>query len=93
MTDAVTAWVRTQYPDSKSNFMTCFMERAQNLVLSWNLGVINLPSWLFLSTFEKPRKAIWQVRASASLDQLGRGMFGSDFGSVTFLFKTKEANF
>ena len=93
MTHAVTAWVRTQYPDSKSDFMTCFMERAQNLVLSFGTwGMINLPSWMFLSTFEKLRKKLLAGSRVASLLQLGRGMFGSDFGSVAFIFDEAKPN-
>ncbi|TBY53325.1 BREX-1 system adenine-specific DNA-methyltransferase PglX [Rhizobium leguminosarum bv. viciae] len=87
MTDAVTSWVNANYPDSKSDLMTCFMERARILTLpcgSW--GMINLPSWMFLSTFEKMRKKILSGSRVSSLLQLGRGIFGSDFGSVAFVF-------
>ncbi|MDX0488818.1 BREX-1 system adenine-specific DNA-methyltransferase PglX [Sinorhizobium medicae] len=93
MTDAVTNWVRTQYPDSKADLMTCFMERAHALALTFGTwGMINLPSWMFLSTFEKLRKKLLAGSRVASLLQLGRGIFGSDFGSVAFVFDVSQPN-
>lgn len=87
MTDGVTAWVRDNYPDSKADLMTCFMERARKLTRTFgSWGMINLPSWMFLSTFEKMRKKILAGSSVVSLLQLGRGIFGSDFGSVAFVF-------
>ena len=39
------AWAKVNFPDSKSDLMTCFMERAQDLVLAAGIwGMINLPS-------------------------------------------------
>ena len=47
-------------------------------------AMINLPSWMFLSSFETLRKDILQHQHIHSLLHLGRGVFGSDFGSVAF---------
>ena len=78
------AWVKDNYPDSKSDLMTCFMERARELAKgSW--GMINLPSWMFLNSFEKLRLKLLNGNKILSLLQLGRGIFGADFGSVAFV--------
>lgn len=80
------AWAKDNYPDSKSDLMTCFMERAQTLAQAKGLwGMINLPSWMFLSSFEKLRLRLLKVNKIMSLLHLGRGIFGADFGSVAFV--------
>ena len=75
-----------KYPDAKSDLMTCFIDRC--VELSWNLGLIGmivLPSWLFLGSFEKFRYKLLKRTTIISLIHLGRGMFGADFGSVAFV--------
>ena len=50
-------YLKSHYPISKSDLFAVFMEVIPNLTLkNGNFGIINLPSWLFLSTFEKIRK-------------------------------------
>ncbi|MCA9423022.1 MAG: BREX-1 system adenine-specific DNA-methyltransferase PglX, partial [Nitrospira sp.] len=85
MNPRLKAWVGDNYPDSKADFMTCFMERCFTLTLRLGFwGMINLPSWMFLSTFESFRSKLLTVNTFNSLLHLGRGIFGSDFGSVAF---------
>lgn len=79
-------WSKDNFPDSKSDLMTCFMERAQTLIQAKGLwGMINLPSWMFLSSFEKLRLSLLTANKIISLLHLGRGIFGADFGSVAFV--------
>ena len=85
MNPRLKAWVGQNYPDSKADFMTCFMERCSTLTLKLGFwGMINLPSWMFLSTFENFRSRLLTINRFTSLLHLGRGIFGSDFGSVAF---------
>lgn len=83
----------SKYPDSKSDLMTCFMERV--VTLAYRNGfcaMINLPSWMFLSSFERLReKLIRNIRIN-SLLHLGRGIFGSDFGTVAFVIQNVPPN-
>jgi hypothetical protein len=73
------------YLSSRADLMTCFMQRAMNFCLSKGFwGMINLPSWMFLSTFEKFRKGLIVNNKFDSMLHLGRGIFGSDFGSIAF---------
>lgn len=82
---ALGAWIKDNYPRSKSDLMTCFMERASYMTLQngyW--GMINLPSWMFLGSFQNCRAWLLEQHKIDTLLQLGRGIFGSDFGSVAF---------
>jgi hypothetical protein len=55
------------------------------------LGMINLPSWLFLSSFEKLRNIIVNEKHIDSLLHMGRGIFGVDWGSTSFIVKNGES--
>ena len=78
--------VRVSYPFSKADLMACFMERGLDLTFANGLlGMINLPSWLFLFSFEKLRKKIVKTSHIDSLLHMGRGIFGIDWGSTAFI--------
>ena len=80
-------WVNLHFQSAKSDLMTCFMKRCAVLSLPHALwGMINLPSWLFLSSFEDHREWLVTRQSFSSLLHLGRGIFGSDFGSSAFVF-------
>jgi hypothetical protein len=84
-------WLTENYPRARADLMTAFMERAESLGLDgarW--GMINLPSWLFLASFEELRRALLASSTFESLLHLGRGVFGSDFGSVAFVVTRKR---
>jgi len=87
-------YVNTNYPISKSDLMTIFMEVIPNMTKdNSRFALINLPSWLFLSSFEKIRKNYIDQFTFDSLLHMGRGIFGIDFGSVAFAIKkTKSEN-
>jgi type II restriction/modification system DNA methylase subunit YeeA len=81
------AFLDQEYPRGKPDLMTCFMEQANWLTLIGGFwGMINLPSWMFLQSFFDLRSWLIENVRFVSLLQLGRGIFGSDFGSVAFIF-------
>jgi hypothetical protein len=81
-------YVGKYYPTTKGDLMTVFMEVIPNLaVSSGRFALINLPSWLFLSSFEEIRSHYLQNYLFESLLHMGRGIFGIDFGSVAFAIK------
>lgn len=85
-------YINKEYPETKSDLMTVFMEVIPNMTVdNSRFALINLPSWLFLSTFEKLRKNYIDNFNFESLLHMGRGIFGIDFGSVAFTMK-KEQN-
>ena len=81
-------YVSNNYEDGKADLMTVFMMTATNATQSkgyW--AMINLPSWMFLSSFEELRRDIVENQQIIGLLHNGRGVFGSDFGSVTFIIQ------
>jgi len=87
MNSSLKEFVVQKYTLSKADLMTCFMERAQELNKEdgyW--GMINLPSWMFLSSFSDFRSFLIRQAQIRSLLHLGRGIFGADFGTVAFIF-------
>jgi hypothetical protein len=86
-------YVKSNYPNSKSDLMTCFMESGWNTIHNNGyLGMINLPSWLFLSSFEKLRDILVNDKHIDSLLHMGRGIFGVDWGSTSFIVKNGGSN-
>lgn len=93
MNDDLKNYINENYPISKSDLMTVFMELAISLTKEkGNIGMINLPSWMFLSSFENLREELLTNSYITSLIQFGRGIFGSDFGSVSFCLKKSKSN-
>ena len=86
MNAILSQFMKDEYPTGKADLMTAFMVRAQDLTTrggSW--AIIDLPSWMSLKSFEDLRRDLLQTQRIASLVHLGRGVFGSDFGSVAFV--------
>lgn len=84
-------YVNRYYKDTKSDLMTVFMEVIPNLTKdNFRFALINLPSWLFLSSFEKLRDHYLENYQFSSLLHMGRGIFGIDFGSVAFTIQKSK---
>ena len=84
-------YINAFYPETKSDLMTVFMEVIPNMTLdNSRFALINLPSWLFLSSFEKLRESYIEKYHFESLLHMGRGIFGIDFGSVAFTMKKEQ---
>lgn len=93
MNSVLSNYVKKYYPDSKTDLMTVFMEVSIRLLKKngyW--AMINWSSWMFLSSFENLRKNLLNSQHISNLLHLGRGIFGSDFGSVAFVMQNKESS-
>lgn len=93
MNSVLSSYVKKYYPDSKTDLMTVFMEVSIRLLKKngyW--AMINWSSWMFLSSFENLRKNLLNSQHISNLLHLGRGIFGSDFGSVAFVMQNKESS-
>jgi hypothetical protein len=85
-------WVAKNYSDAKNDLLTAFMARATELcVPSGQWGMIVLPSWMFLKTFASFREWFLESQRIESFLHLGRGLFGSDFGSDAFALTNAPA--
>lgn len=79
-------YVKKNYPDSKSDLSTIFMEKAIYLCnTNGFISMINIPVWMFISSFEKLRVKIINEDTIINMIHLGRGVFGSDFGTTSFV--------
>lgn len=88
MNTVLSNYVKKNYEAGKADLMTVFMMKAMDAILPngyW--AMINLPSWLFLPSFEQLRYKIITSQCICSLNYNGRGVFGSDFGSISFVVK------
>lgn len=87
MNAALAVRLKSEYPTTRFDLMTAFMERADKLCVPGGvIAMINLPSWMFLTSFAQMRFELLRRSRISSLLHLGRGVFGSDFGSVAFVF-------
>ena len=84
-------FVKKQYPDSKSDMSTVFMQKCMDYCTeSGYMSMINIPVWMFLSSYEKLRKDIIEKKTIVSMAHFGRGIFGSDFGTTSFVISNKH---
>ncbi|WP_026645359.1 BREX-1 system adenine-specific DNA-methyltransferase PglX [Bifidobacterium sp. AGR2158] len=86
-------YVEAHYPKGKSDLFAAFMLRFASLTEHngyW--GMINLPSWLTLSSFAGLRTWLLGNQFIASFLDLGRGIFGSDFGSIAFVCQQSDSS-
>ena len=91
MNSQLAGWTKQNFQKGCADLMTCFMERAIYLLDDKGFGgMINLPSWMFLSSFEDFRKELIGTIEIDTLLQFGRGIFGSDFGSVAFTLRKND---
>ncbi|MBQ9588227.1 MAG: BREX-1 system adenine-specific DNA-methyltransferase PglX [Bacteroidales bacterium] len=93
MNAELSLYVATNYPEGKADLMTVFMEKAWGSMLPLGyFAMINLPSWMFIASFIELRKTLVNNFQIESLLHLGRGIFGSDFGTVAFVVKNTIPN-
>lgn len=86
MNDKLSGFVKNNYPDSKSDMSTVFMERCLDLCTEIGyMSMINIPVWMFLSSYEKLRNNMIANNTFINMVHPGRGIFGSDFGTTTFV--------
>ncbi|MCG7380058.1 BREX-1 system adenine-specific DNA-methyltransferase PglX [Paenibacillus sp. ACRSA] len=86
MNPKLSSYVKETYPNSKSDMSTVFMEKALHLCKMFGMvSMINIPVWMFLSSFERLREDLILNKTFVNMLHLGRGVFGSDFGTTAFV--------
>lgn len=88
-------FVNKSYPDSKSDLSTAFMEQTLYLCKSSGfMSMINIPVWMFITSYERLREKLLAGNTLINLLHFGRGVFGADFGSTSFVLnKSHLANY
>jgi len=86
-------FVKASYPISKTDMSTVFMEKCSNLCKRCGyFAMINIPVWMFLVSFEKLRNKLINENRIVNMLHLGRGIFGSDFGTVAFVYNNQSVS-
>jgi hypothetical protein len=85
-------YAKANYPDSKSDLFAMFMERTMRMSLkNGMMAMINMQSWMFLSSFEKLRGKLLSNATLLSMAHLGERGFDTIGGAVVsttaFMFK------
>ncbi len=77
------AWVKDNYPDSKSDLFAMFIERNLDLARKQGtIAMITMQSWMFLSSFEALRARLLGQHTLLSMAHLGARAFDSIGGEV-----------
>ena len=86
LSDKLNEKVKIDYPNSKSDLSTICMERAIAMLKKHGyMTMINIPVWMFLSSYDKMRNEIVNHNTIVNMLHCGRGIFGSDFGTTAFV--------
>lgn len=80
--------VNTEYAAGKADLYAAFTLRNIQLAKkNGYIGMITIPNWMFLSSFEDMRHSIFRNAPISSLVHNGRGVWGADFGSCSYILK------
>lgn len=76
-------YVKKHYPDSKTDFFAIFMEKADSLLKkNAYYGMINMHSWMFLSSYESLREKVLRTNTIINMAHLGARAFEEIGGEV-----------
>ncbi len=82
------SFINKFYPDSKSDLYSVFIEKNFELAkVNSFISMITIPNWIFLSSFSSLREKIINNKTIDSFVHIGRGVWGSDFGSCAFIIR------
>ncbi|MDR9786287.1 MAG: BREX-1 system adenine-specific DNA-methyltransferase PglX [Peptococcaceae bacterium MAG4] len=81
-------YLKENYGDTWSDLSTVFMERSLRLCKNYKfVSLINIPVWMFISSYENMRDKLLSNFTFVNMLHLGRGVFGSDFGTTSFVIR------
>lgn len=88
------SFAQNNYPMTKSDLCTMFMEQALYLLKSNAIfAMINQQAWMFLSSFEKMRQKLIDGKTITTMAHMGFGAFGADFGTTAFTVRNCRISF
>ena len=78
-------YLKMKFENSKFDISTVFMEKSLFMCKKHGyMAMINIPVWMFLSSYEKLRTSLIENYTIINMVHPGRGIFGSDFGTTSF---------
>uniref|UniRef100_UPI0012982756 BREX-1 system adenine-specific DNA-methyltransferase PglX n=1 Tax=Roseimaritima sediminicola TaxID=2662066 RepID=UPI0012982756 len=95
MNPSMTAWVKKNFPATKSDLFAMFIERNMGLANRGGLvAMVTMQSWMFLSSLEKLRARLLEENTVISLAHLGPRAFDTIGGEVVsttaFIFESSS---
>ena len=79
-------YLKKNYPDTRFDLSTVVMEKSLSMCSSKGvMAMINIPSWMFISSYEGFRRSILTQNMISNMLHFARGVFGSDFGTTGFV--------
>jgi len=86
-------YAKEHYPISKYDLSTICMEKTLSMCTPTGMmAMINIPVWMSKSSFEELRHSLLTKHTFINMLHCGRGIFGSDFGTTTFVIRKKHIN-
>ena len=89
----LSAYVKKNYQDSKSDLFAVFMERGNAMVQTNGFNcMVTMQSWMFLSSFETMRNQILQVKTITNLMHMENMVMGIAFGTAVTVMQNAEVH-
>ena len=84
------SFVNSCYSSGKADIYGAFIQRNLDFCKENGfVGMITIPNWMFLSNFQDLRSSLMKSSTIYSLIHNGRGVWGPDFGSCSFILRNK----
>lgn len=93
MNSKLSKYVKTNYKDSKSDLFAVFIEKWCGMLKPYGFNsMVTMHSWMFLSSFEKMRKKIFENMAISSLMHMDNMVMRIAFGTAATVFRNFSMN-
>lgn len=81
--DCMSAWIKREYPEEKSNLCTCFIKRGFSIAKAKGYSsMVTMHSWMFLSSYKKMRATMIERCCIRAMAHLGVRAFEQIAGEV-----------
>ena len=88
MSEKLSGYIKTYYPDSKSDLFACFIEKGNSMTKPNGYNcMVTMQSWMFLSSFEKLREKILKEKTITNLMHMENMVMGIAFGTAVTVFQ------
>ena len=93
MNAKLTDFVKKNYPDSKSDLFSCFIEHSNGMIKRNRFNcMVTMQSWMFLSSFEKMRAKALRTKTITNLMHMENMVMGIAFGTAVTVFRNNAIN-
>lgn len=93
MSAKLTDFVKKNYPDSKSDLFSCFIEHGNGMIKRNRFNcMVTMQSWMFLSSFEKMRAKALRTKTITNLMHMENMVMGIAFGTAVTVFRNNAIN-